>query len=368
MTPSFPNARRQQGWTLVELAVGLVIAALLTALLVSLLPLGTRMLDRERQQQELAQAEEALLGYARVHARLPAADGDGDGNSDSGNPAGWLPVRDLGLSPRMRIRYQVQPHLALAATDLFRPLLSPDYDTQTEGIVNGLDFCMRLLLDQRNGTPMAGLGMPMSYYLAHSGGSGHGFADGDATWNATNQIMPGAATVETAALAAAGAGEFASRLACPDRLARAQGNAQSALAGYSAKRMSDFNHKFRQFDQKVAKLTEDQAKTGMAFAAVALAMAIADEAIAITLTAAGWPPEGLAIAIGIGEHVVALASIGFAAYQVKLADDDLKAAEQGIRDAKDNLDRAKTAQDRIDELYKNASLNAIRLDKAGLEQ
>lgn len=363
--PAF--AGRPHGWSLVELAVGLVIAALLTVLLVTLLPLGSRILDREHQERELAQAEEALLGYARAHSQLPAADGDGDGKAD-GSAEGWLPVHDLALSSRMRIRYQAQPHLLLAPTDLFRPLLSPDYDVQTAGTVNGLDFCMRLLLDQRSGTPMAGLGMPVAYYLAHSGGSGQDRADADAAWDATVQALPGSATTETVALAAAGPGEFAARLACPDRLARAQGNAQSALAGYSAKRMSDFNLKFRRFDVKVAELTLDQARTGMAFAAVALAMAIADEAIAITLTAAGWPPEGLAIAIGIGEHVVALASIGFAAYQVKLADDDLKSAEQGITDANDNLDRAETSQSRVEALYTSASLNAIRLDKAGVEQ
>ena len=302
-----------------------------------------------------------------MHSQLPAADGDGDGKAD-GSADGWLPVHDLALSSRMRIRYQVQPHLALAPTDLFRPLLSPDYDIQTAGIVNGLDFCMRLLLDQRGGTSMAGLGMPVAYYLAHSGGSGQDRADADAVWDASAQALPGSASTETVALAAAGPGEFAARLSCPDRVARAQGNAQSALAGYSAKRMADFNLKFRRFDVKVAELTLDQAETGLAFAAVALAMAIADEAIAITLTAAGWPPEGLAIAIGIGENVVALASIGFAAYQVKLANDDLKSAEQGITDANGNLGRAETSQTRVESLYISSSLNAIRLDKAGVEQ
>jgi type II secretory pathway pseudopilin PulG len=365
-----PPARpaHQQGWSLVELAVGLVISALLTVLLVTLLPVGSRILDREHQQQELSQAEEALLGYARVHARMPAADSNGDGRADAGSTDGWLPVNDLALGSRMRIHYQVQPHFLQPAGDLFRPLLPPAYDAQTAGNVNGLDFCMRLLLDQRNGTTLGGLGMPVAYYLAHSGGSGQDRAEADKTWKVTAQMLPGSATTETVALAATGPGEFAARLSCPDRLARAQGSAQSALASYSAKRMADFNEKFRTFDVEVAKLTLEQAEAGLAFAGVGLAMAIVDEAIAITLTAAGWPPEGIAIGVGIGEHAVAVGSIIFAAIQVDAAEKDKASAVQGVKDAEDNLVRAKTAQTRIDTLYLNANLDAVKLEKAGLEQ
>src|SRR5690606_16859435 len=87
---------RQRGFSLVELAVALAIAALLTVLLVNLLPLGHQILEAERQQQELAQAEQALLGYMRSHGHLPGADADGNGRAD-GATSGWLPVADLGL-------------------------------------------------------------------------------------------------------------------------------------------------------------------------------------------------------------------------------------------------------------------------------
>jgi prepilin-type N-terminal cleavage/methylation domain-containing protein len=363
-----PTARRaQRGWSLVELAVALVIAAVLTMVVVTLLPLGVRVVDYDRQQRELAQAEQALLGHARVHARLPAADSDGDGDADAGATAGWLPVEDLGLPPRMRVRYQVQPDLAASPGNLFRPLLAPDYDTTTSNTANGLDLCMRLLLDQRAGTPLGGLGMPVGYYLAHSGTSGHAQA-GDTGWNVAAQRLPGDAVVADVATAAAGPGEFASRLACTDRLARAEGSAQAALAAYSARRMADFYLQFRQFDIKIADLVHDQAESGLAFAGVDLAMAIADEAIAITLTAAGWPPDGLGIPIGIGEHVVALGSIGFAAYQVDAARKDLQSAQEGIAEAQQVLARATADRDRVQLLYTNANQTAVRLDQAGLDR
>ncbi|MGB3393918.1 MAG: hypothetical protein WA956_01200 [Stenotrophomonas sp.] len=356
---------KQQGWSLVELAVGLIIAALLTALLLTLLPLGSQVIDQERQRGELLQAEQALLGYARAHARMPAADSDGDGRANNGSSAGWLPVQELGLSPRMRVRYQVQPHLALPPADLFRPLLSPDYEAQIASAANGLDFCMRLLLDQRSDIRMGGLGMPVAFYLAHSGSRGHDLAQGAETWDPTSQSLPGDGTSQVLT-SAAGPGELASRLACPDRLARAQGSAQAALASWSAKQMAGFNHQFREFDVKIADLTLDQAQTGLAFAALGLAMAIADEAIAITLTAAGWPPEGFAIGVGIAENIVALASIGFSAYQVKLANDDLASAREGIEQAKQVENDTRLYLQKVDALHTNANRKAIMLDSAGL--
>lgn len=365
------RARRasvQGGWSLVELAVGLSIAALLGVLLFSLLPLGNRVVDADRQQRELAQAEQALLGHARVHARLPSADADGDGLADSGAAAGWLPVADLGLPSRMRVRYQVQPGLALLPGNSFRPLLPPEYDARTADTVNGLDFCMQLLLNQRSDVPMAGLGMPVAFYLAHSGQAGHGLVEAAGRWNPGAQAMPGRGDAPDVAILAAGPGEFAARLACPDRIARAQGNAQAALAAWSAKRATDFNHQFREFDIRIAELTQDQARTGLAFASLGLAMAIADEAIAITLTAAGWPPEGLAIGIGIAEQVVALASIGYMAYQINLATIDLEGADEGLEEARATERRVALYKARVEALYRNASLHAIQLDDAGLDQ
>lgn len=360
--------RRQRGWSLVELAVGLSISALLAVLLFSLLPLGNRVVDADRQQRELARAEQALLGYARVHARLPSADANGDGRQDAGAGDGWLPVRDLGLPPRMRVRYQAPPGLVLAPGNTFRPLLPPEFDGQTAATVNALDFCMQLLLQLRSDVPLAGLGMPVAWYLAHSGSAGHDLAAGGSSWDPSAQSLPGLGQAAEVATLAVGPGELAARLACPDRMARAQGNAQAALAAWSAKRATDFHHQFRTFDVEIAKLTKDQAVTGLAFAGVGLAMAIADEAIAITLTAAGWPPEGFAIGVGIGEHVVALASIGFASYQVHLARADLAAAEEGLEDAHATEARVAAHRTRVEALYRNASRNAIQLDSAGLDR
>ncbi len=356
---------RQHGFSLVELAVALAIAALLTVLLVTLLPLGNKVLDAERQQQELAQAEQALLGYMRSHGHLPGADGDGNGRAD-GATSGWLPVADLGLPSRMRLHYQAQPSLISALPDdLFDPLLPPADQTAPNG--NGLDLCMRLLLNQRSNITTAGLGMPLAYYLGHSGVSGHGRIEADAQWNPSAQALPGAADAATAlATVAAGPGELAARLSCPDLLARTQGSAQSTYAAYSALRMTEFNLEFRAFDIHIAETVRDQAKVARDLAAYALAESITNQAIAITLLASGWPPDGATIGAGVKQLAKSLLDIGKAIKGLVDAQKTYDEALSGVYDAQHRRDLVSTFRDRLKTLHEDARDTTLGLDHAGL--
>ncbi len=362
-----PPRRTASGFSLVELAVALSIAALLTALLFTLLPLGNQVIDSERQQQELAQAEQALLGYMRGHGRLPGADGDGDGRAD-GASDGLLPVLDLGLPKRMRIRYQVQPNLATTLPDdLFDPLL-PLADQPTAN-ANALDFCMRLLLNQRDHIVMAGLDMPLAYYLGHSGVAGHGRLDADAEWNPATQRLPGAAdAARTLTTVAAGAGELASRLACQDRMARAQGSAQEAYAARSALDVTQFNFEFREFDIHIAETIRDQAKAARDLAIYALAESITNQAIAITMMASGWPPDGVTMAAGAKLIAKAVLSIAMATKGLVDAQSTYDEAIAGVNDARVRRDQVDAYRTRVRLLYENARDTAIGLDRAGLNQ
>lgn len=356
---------RQHGFSLVELAVALAIAALLTVLLFNLLPLGNQILDAERQQQELAQAEQALLGYMRSHGHLPAADADGNGSAD-GAASGWLPVADLGLPSRMRLYYQAQPNLTTALPDdLFDPVLPPA--DQPAPNSNGLDLCMRLLLNQRGNITMAGLDLPLAYYLGHSGVSGHGRLDAAAQWQPTAQTLPGTADAAGAlAVIAAGPGELAARLSCPDRLARAQGSAQSAYAAYSALRMTEFNLEFRSFDIHIAETIRDQAKVARDLAIYALAESITNEAIALTLIASGWPPDGSSIGAGVKQLAKSIKGIYDASKSLVEAQETYDDALSGVQDAGHRRDLVSTFRDRIKALHEDARDTTIGLDRAGL--
>ncbi|MDC7805929.1 prepilin-type N-terminal cleavage/methylation domain-containing protein [Luteimonas sp BLCC-B24] len=359
--------RRQTGFSLVEMAVALVVVALLGVLVARLLPLGNELLDAERQQNELAQAEQALLGYMRSQSRLPAADGNGDGRAD-GATDGWLPVSDLGLPRRMRLHYQVQAALIVpAGAGLFEPVLAAA--DQPAASDNGLDFCMQLLLNQRGEVAIAGLGVPVAYYLGHSGMRGHARSDADAQWSPGAQALPGEpATAGSLATIAAGPGELAARLACPDRLARTQGSAQGAYAAHSALRMTEFNLQFREFDINIAETIREQAKVARDLAAYALAESITNQAISIVMLASGWPPDGATMAAGAKLAAKAAFDIGKNAYALKTAQDDYNEAVSGVEDARQRRNQVSAFRDRIRTLHAEARDTTVDLARAGLNQ
>lgn len=359
------NRQQQQGWTLVELAVALVIAALITAAIVPLIPLGTRVAAGDVAGRELDDAQQAIIGYARAQGRLPSADSDGDGKQDAGRTTGWLPNKTLDLPPRIKLRYEVRPSLQ-ESTHSYTPQLPGAFAAQLSSTPGGLDLCMKLL-----GPPEASLtlpGMPAAFALLHPEGIGNEARDIATTPPGGIDRLSGAR------LAALGNGELAGRLACMDRVARVQGAALNAQTAYSADQIAEFNAAFRDFDVDVAELVLAQANTGLAFAGLGLAQALIDQALAVILTYAGWPPDGTAIAIGVnitvmvGEHGNALGSIGYAIYQLNLASKDVESGKEGLETAQNVAALAVLQQARANNLYKAAGQAAVNLNDGGIKQ
>ncbi len=93
-----------KGFTLVEMAVVLVIVGLLLSAFLT--PLSAQ-LDQSRNAQarrDLQEIKEALLGFVVVNSRLPCPDTDGNGTDDgcantnvTSSTGGNLPWADLGL-------------------------------------------------------------------------------------------------------------------------------------------------------------------------------------------------------------------------------------------------------------------------------
>lgn len=126
--PALPLARfSSRGFTLVELAIVLVIVALLAGGLMITMTSQIDQRQRSEARQQLEDARDALLGYAAAHIatdgkpHLPCPDTDDDGleNRDGDlctSASGFLPNNDLGLSRQdpwgNRIRYHVHANLA----------------------------------------------------------------------------------------------------------------------------------------------------------------------------------------------------------------------------------------------------------------
>jgi prepilin-type N-terminal cleavage/methylation domain-containing protein len=92
--------RRLRGFTLIELAIVMVILTILAGGL--LMPVATRIKNNQIQEARryLGEVNEALIGFAIGHEQLPCPSTDEDGVSDTCTPReGFLPWQTLGVAP-----------------------------------------------------------------------------------------------------------------------------------------------------------------------------------------------------------------------------------------------------------------------------
>jgi prepilin-type N-terminal cleavage/methylation domain-containing protein len=121
--------RRERGFTLIELAVVIVVVALLLGSL--LVPLNSQVQQRNvtETQRRLEEAREALIGYAMVNGRLPRpAVSNTDGAerttacATNADCTGFLPWVALGVGRTdafgKLIRYSVTPAMANAGVTM----------------------------------------------------------------------------------------------------------------------------------------------------------------------------------------------------------------------------------------------------------
>lgn len=346
---------RNGGWSLVELAVVLAVIGALGLVLWRVLPLAPKMAADEIAARDLARAEQALVGYALAHSHLPAPVVEGG--------LSVLPVAQLGLPTRMKLRYQVQASLTASPGNLFIPVLPPEVVAggSTLSITpNGLDMCMAL--KSASSASLSGMqGVPTAFALMHTGPAGH-----DQTRNLPF-ALPGSADLGTRKVLAIGPGELASQLACPDRVARTHGAVRAAYAAYDLVRVAEDYKDFRVFAVQVAEMNEKNAHTGLVFAGFDIAWGVVVEAIAILQTAAGWPPDALAIATGIASHALAVAQMVVAIINVTEAQKGWDEAKQGVTTAKSQKDAAEANLIRMQTLAQTSRENAIQFDNKGLQ-
>jgi len=98
----------QKGFTLVEIAIVLLIVAVLLGYTVALFPKQQELKKYRAAEQEMDQVIGAIVGFAQVNGRLPcpaipttAGDEDGGGGADCNNFGGFVPVNTLGITGRL---------------------------------------------------------------------------------------------------------------------------------------------------------------------------------------------------------------------------------------------------------------------------
>lgn len=338
---------RAGGWSLVELSVVLLVAGVVGLVLWRVLPLMPEVASGDPAARDLARAEQALLGYALAHSRLPAP------VEDHGRRL--LPVEALGLPPRLRIEYRVQPQLADAPTNRFVPALPGGAAASP---VNGLDLCMEL--KDVSGATLEGMqGVPVAFALMHLGS--RGLDGGDSGF-----ALPGSAQIGDRRVLAVGPGEFASRLACPERISAVRAAARAAHAAADMEWVADRNLVFRGFASDVADMNMSNASMALKLATFDVALASATQVMAILQIASGWPPDPAAMAAGAKAEAKAIALLVTASVNLDKAIDRDDQASAALDTAIRQEEAASGNVDRMQALADQALSRARYLDQAGL--
>jgi prepilin-type N-terminal cleavage/methylation domain-containing protein len=108
------------GFTLLEIAIVMVIIGILAGGGMSLMKILTERKARNESAEYLQQVRSTLIGYAENNGRLPWADNNADGAEDNGVTLGGLPFQTLQITPvdsyTRVLRYEVNSQLTTSRT------------------------------------------------------------------------------------------------------------------------------------------------------------------------------------------------------------------------------------------------------------
>jgi prepilin-type N-terminal cleavage/methylation domain-containing protein len=120
MDKQFTLLNNSKGFTLLEIAIVMVLIGILTGGGISLMKILTERKTRNVSVEYLQQVRSTLISFAENNGRLPWADGDGDGDEDNGTSLGSLPYLTLQIRPvdayTRVLRYEVNAQLTTNRT------------------------------------------------------------------------------------------------------------------------------------------------------------------------------------------------------------------------------------------------------------
>jgi prepilin-type N-terminal cleavage/methylation domain-containing protein len=267
--------REQHGFSLIELAVVLVVSGLLAWIVWRIAPLQRLQRSQMSAQEQLQEARLSLEGFIRSQHRLPCVDVDGDGREDCGasQVIGTLPFLTLDMSVPSTMQYGVHRKADAApwfdadlASAIDKDRFAPIIVNETVQNMNGLDFCIGLK-NAINGAPSLLVGgAAVAYVLVHPG-ENQGFEQ-----TIPNQIRTSAGNsqgkFDDQILSASSAQLFAS-LECHQKLTQVQSMMFAARAAHDIQRYNQAYFNFRQF------LVQDR-QTDLEFAQANMVMASFD--------------------------------------------------------------------------------------------
>jgi prepilin-type N-terminal cleavage/methylation domain-containing protein len=117
-----------RGFTLIEIAIVMVIIGLLAGGGVSMMGMLSERKTRNETIEYLNEAKASLINFALINGRLPWADSDGDGDEDPSASSGSFPFQTLKSGPadpqRRSLRYALNSALGSSLTGTCNALRS----------------------------------------------------------------------------------------------------------------------------------------------------------------------------------------------------------------------------------------------------
>ncbi len=114
------TSNNQKGFTLIEIAIVMVILGILIG---GGIPLLRSLMEQKKRDETISymkEVKEVLINYAKIYGRLPFADTNGDGIEDRGAYYGFLPYVTLSVSPvdsySRHLKYELNRNLATNKT------------------------------------------------------------------------------------------------------------------------------------------------------------------------------------------------------------------------------------------------------------
>lgn len=415
MMKRFP--RRENGFSLVELAVAMAIIGLIGIFIWRWVVSTREPMQRPAMLHQLSEAQAAVEGFVLRNSRLPCAAAGTNGNESCGDAAAVrLPWRTLGLSSEFgRLHYGVNrgggwdlaeiPNLVARPADAVSPDLNidftgmpdlPTYPSTLEtpvsasaavvaardrvntaktdasarrATVNGLDWCRVLRRFAANpaaaGVLTAGNvanSVPVAFVLVHPGENGvfdgNNVVGAGGSWQFDFPGRPQDNNFDDLSLAV-GPADLAARIGCAARLSEMQAVAQGAYAAYDNARVMQEYWKLRVFDIESSESAVQGAKTGVALAAMGLALATASGVLSIASAA---NTEGVTAFI----VVMAAANVGLSIAETVLAAQELVEAEAALEVSKQKQAAADTYAVQLYDTFTSTLNHAISLDTKGL--
>ncbi len=169
--------KNQQGFTLLEIAIVMIIIGILTGGGVSLMKILTERKARNATMTHLQQTRSALINFSVINGRLPSADNDGDGIENSGATNGELPYLTLQMPPsdsyKRFLRYEVNANLVTDRAGTCSALRTPlsGRPTVVDADGSGTDFEVAAILSSAGPMDANGNGSPFD---ALTGGTHQG--------------------------------------------------------------------------------------------------------------------------------------------------------------------------------------------------